>query len=53
MRRLTEEDLTIVDGRGRRHPPRPLAWKIAETVVRSLAVVGVLYLIGLGWETFA
>ncbi|WP_217913193.1 hypothetical protein [Miltoncostaea marina] len=53
MRRLTEGDLTIVDGRGRRYPPRPLAWRIAETVVRSLAVVGVLYLVGLGWGAVA
>lgn len=52
MRRTAEDALTITDARGRRHPPRPLAWKVAETVARSIAVVGVLAVIGVLWEAF-
>jgi hypothetical protein len=49
-RRIDEETLTLVDERGRRYLPVPLLWKIGETIVRSLAVVGVLCLIGVLWE---
>ena len=52
MRRV-DELLTVTDARGRRHPPWPLSLKIAETVVRSLLVVGVLVLVGLAWEALA
>jgi hypothetical protein len=50
--RIDEEALTLVDERGRRYPPGPLLWKIGETVVRSLAVVGLLCLVGVLWEAF-
>jgi hypothetical protein len=53
MRRITEEDLTLEDAAGTRYPPRKVAWKLADTIVRSLLLVGVLYLIGLTWEAFA
>jgi hypothetical protein len=52
MSPIDEETLTIVDARGRRYPPLPLLRKVAETVVRSVAVVGVLCLIGVLWEIF-
>jgi len=53
MRRINEEDLTLEDAAGTRYPPRKLAGKLADTVVRSLLLVGILYLIGLAWEAFA
>jgi hypothetical protein len=53
LRRRMEEALTIEDGAGTRYPPRKVAWKLADTIVRSLLLVGVLYAIGLTWEAFA
>lgn len=52
MRRITEDDLTLSDATGRRFPPRPLAVKLADTVVRSAALAVVLVGIGLIWEAF-
>lgn len=52
MRRVTEDDLTLRDAMGKRYPPRPLAIKLADTVVRSAALVAVLFAIGLIWEAF-
>lgn len=52
MSPIDEQALTIVDERGRHYPPGPLLRKVAETVVRSVAVVGLLCLIGVLWEIF-
>jgi hypothetical protein len=53
VRRITEEDLTLVDAAGDRYPPRLLGARLLDTLVRSLLLVGVLFLIGLCWELFA
>lgn len=53
MRRPTARDLTIVDAEGTEYPPRHVAWKTIDTVLRTLVVLGLLYGIGLAWETFA
>ena len=50
MRRITEEDLTLSDATGRRYPPRAVAVKLADTIIRTLLVVGVLYAIGAIWQ---
>lgn len=51
-RRITEDDLTLRDATGEPYPPRPLALKLADTVVRSAGLVLVLVAIGLVWEAF-
>ena len=51
-RRITEEDLTLRDATERPYPPRRLALKVADTVVRSVGLVLVLVAIGLVWEAF-
>lgn len=53
MRRPTEGDLTIVDARGTEYPPRHVVRKTLDTVLRTLVVLGLLYLIGFAWESFA
>lgn len=50
MRRITEDDLTLRDATGTPFPPRPLARKLADTVVRSVGVGLLLTAIGLVWE---
>lgn len=52
MRRFTEEDLTLRDAAGREYPPRRLAVKLTDTVIRSIGVVCLLVTIGLLWEAF-
>jgi hypothetical protein len=52
MRRVTEEDLTLRDATGKRFLPRPLAVKLTDTVVRSVALAVLLVGIGLVWEAF-
>lgn len=52
MRRITEDDLTMRDATGKPFPPRPLAVKLADTVVRSTGLVVLLVCIGLIWEAF-
>jgi hypothetical protein len=52
MRRITEDDLTLTDATGRRHPPRRLAITLTDTVIRSIGVVALLVCIGLIWEAF-
>jgi hypothetical protein len=53
MRRITEDDLTLEDATGERCPPRVVAPKLLDTLLRSLLLVGILYAIGLVWEAFA
>jgi hypothetical protein len=52
MRRITEDDLTLVDATGERYPPRLVAWRLLDTLVRFVLLVALLFLIGLGWEAF-
>ena len=52
MRRITEDELTLTDATGKPFPPRPLAGKLADTVVRSAALAVLLVGIGLVWEAF-
>lgn len=53
VRRITEEDLTLVDATGERYPPRLVAWRLLDTAVRFVLLTGVLFLIGLCWEALA
>jgi hypothetical protein len=53
MRRITEEDLTLVDATGERYPPRLIGRRLLDTLVRTLILTGILVLIGLSWEAFA
>ena len=50
VRRLTEDELTLRDATGRPYPPRPLAHKLLDTVVRSVGVAFLLVAIGLVWQ---
>lgn len=50
MRRITQEDLTVRDETGRVYPPRAVAAKLADTIVRTLGVVAALFVIAALWE---
>jgi hypothetical protein len=52
MRRITEEDLTIREPDGTPHPPRVIAVKLVDTILRTLIVVGLLVAVGLLWGAF-
>ncbi len=49
---ITEDRRAFVDARGRVYPFREVAVKLADTIVRTLVVVGLLYLIAGVWELF-
>ncbi|HEX2503746.1 MAG TPA: hypothetical protein VHK00_07370 [Miltoncostaeaceae bacterium] len=53
MRRITEDDLTLVDATGERYPPRVVALRLLDTAVRFVLLTGLLFVIGLCWEAFA
>lgn len=53
MRRITRDDLTLVDATGERYPPRVVALGLLDTAVRFVLLVALLFLIGLAWEAFA
>jgi hypothetical protein len=53
VRRITEDDLTFVDATGERYPPRVYLPRLLDTLVRSLLLTGLLFLIGVCWEAFA
>ena len=53
MRRITEDDLTFVDATGERYPPRFYLPRMADTLVRTLLLTGLLFLVGICWEAFA
>jgi hypothetical protein len=53
VRRLTEDDFTLVDATGERYPPRVVAWKLLDTGVRFVLLVVLLVVIGVCWEAFA
>ena len=47
---ITEDRRAFVDARGRVYPFREVAVKLLDTLVRTLVVVGMLYLIAGVWE---
>ena len=49
---ITEDRRAFVDARGRVYPFREVAVTLADTIVRTLVVVGLLYLIAGVWELF-
>jgi len=53
VRRISEDDLTFVDATGERYPPRVYVPKLLDTLVRSLLLVGILFVIAACWEAFA
>jgi hypothetical protein len=53
VRRITEGDLTFIDATGERYPPRVWVPRFLDTLVRTLLLTGLLFVIGLCWEAFA
>jgi hypothetical protein len=53
VRRLTNEDFTLVDATGDRYPPRVVALGLLDTGARFALLVVLLVLIGLTWEALA
>jgi hypothetical protein len=53
LRRITEEDLTLVDAAGDRYPPRLLGPKLLDTLLKTLLLVAILVVIGVCWGAFA
>ena len=49
---MTEDRRALVDARGRVYPFRLLAVKLADTLVRTLVVVAILYAVAGAWELF-
>lgn len=49
MRTMTEDRRALVDARGRVYPFRELGLKLAETILRTLVVVGLLYAVAGVW----
>lgn len=52
MRRITEDELTLRDAAGAVYPPRALARKLTDTIVRSVGVGVLLAAIGFAWDAF-
>lgn len=52
MRRITKEDLTIVDATGERYPPRRILKGLIATIVLTLFLIAILYGIALVWAVF-
>ena len=54
MRRITEDDLTLVNATGERYPPRARGAEAAGHGRRRFVLLtGLLFVIGLCWEAFA
>ena len=53
MRRITKDDLTLVDATGDRYPPRVIVIGLLDTAARFVLLVVLLVLIGLTWEALA
>ena len=43
----------VEDASGQRYLVRDVLWKLGDTIVRTLVVVGALYAIAAIWEAFA
>ena len=52
MKGLSEDRRALVDAMGKHYPFRPLMWKLLDTIVRTIGVVALLYLVALAWEIF-
>jgi hypothetical protein len=49
---MTEDRRAFIDARGRVYPFREVGAKLLETLVKTLVVVGILYLIAGLWAIF-
>ena len=49
---ITEDRRAFVDARGRVYPFREVGAKLLDTLVKTLVVVGILYLIAGLWAIF-
>jgi hypothetical protein len=49
VRRITEEDLTIVDELGERYPPRRVIKGLVSTILLTLFLIAILFGIALVW----
>jgi len=52
VRRITEEDLTIVDETGERYPPKRILKGLVNTILLTLLLIAMLYGIALLWAIF-
>lgn len=52
MRRITKEDLTIVDATGERYPPRRVLKGLVNTILLTLVLIAILYGVALLWAVF-
>lgn len=49
---ITEDRRAFIDARGRVYPFREVGVKLLDTLIKTLVVVGTLYLIAGLWELF-
>ena len=52
MRTMTDDRRALIDARGRVYPFRVIGLKLADTIVRTLVVVGLLYAVAGVWGIF-
>ncbi len=52
MRRITKEDLTIVDETGERYPPKRVLKGLVNTILLTLFLIAILYGIAVVWAVF-
>lgn len=52
MRRITKEDLTIVDETGEEYPPKRVLKGLVATILLTLFLIAILYGIALLWAIF-
>jgi hypothetical protein len=52
VRRITKEDLTIVDETGERYPPKRVIKGLVNTILLTLVLIAILYGIALVWWVF-
>jgi hypothetical protein len=52
VRRITEDDLTIVDETGERYPPKRVLKGLVNTLLLTLLLIAILYGIALVWAIF-
>ena len=49
---ISEDRRALVDATGRQYPIRAIAIKLADTTIRTVGLVLILFAIGLIWEAF-
>jgi hypothetical protein len=52
VRRITKEDLTIVDATGEEYPPKRVFKGLVATILLTLLLIAILYGIALLWAIF-